>query len=67
MLTAPVGAVRPYSVPSGPLVTSTCSMLNTSRLIEPMSRTPSTKMLPEVSKPRRLMLSPVFVLPFSPT
>ena len=49
---APVGAVRPYSVPSGPLVTSTCSILNTSRDTVPTSRTPSTKMLLEVSKPR---------------
>ena len=52
MLIAPVGALRPLSVPAGPLVTSTCSVLNTSRETEPRSRTPSTKMLLEVSKPR---------------
>ena len=52
MLIAPVGEVRPYSVPSGPLVTSICSMLKMSRETVPTSRTPSTKMLPEVSKPR---------------
>ncbi|MNO04611.1 hypothetical protein D3C81_2257090 [compost metagenome] len=67
MLIAPVGAERPLSVPAGPLATSTCSVLNTSREIEPRSRTPSTKMLLEVSKPRMKMLSPVLVLPFSPT
>ena len=32
-----------------------------------MSRMPSTKMLPEVSKPRMKIASPVLVLPFSPS
>ncbi|KAG1386770.1 hypothetical protein G6F60_014370 [Rhizopus arrhizus] len=65
-LMAPVGAERPLSVPAGPLVTSTCSMLNTSREIEPRARTPSTYRLLEVSKPRMNSASPVVVLPFSP-
>ncbi len=67
MLMAPVGALRPLSVPAGPFSTSTCSTLNTSREIEPRSRTPSTKMLLELSKPRMKSVSPVVVLPFSPT
>ena len=67
MLIAPVGALRPLSVPAGPFSTSSCSMLNTSRETEPRSRTPSTKMLLELSKPRMNKVSPVAVLPFSPT
>ncbi len=47
------------SVPDGPLTTSTCSMLNMSREIEPRSRTPSTKMLLGASKPRMKIESPV--------
>ena len=51
-LIAPVGALRPLSVPAGPFTTSIWSMLKTSREIEPTSRTPSTKMLLLVSNPR---------------
>ncbi len=65
-LTEPVGEPRPLSVPAGPLSTSICSRLKTSREIEPMSRTPSTKMELDVSKPRMKIASPVVVLPFSP-
>ena len=54
------------SAPAGPFTTSICSRLNTSRLIEPTSRMPSTKMLVWVSNPRMKMASPVCVLPFSP-
>jgi hypothetical protein len=38
--------------------TSTCSRLNTSRLIRPSSRTPSTNRLFDALKPRMLNMSP---------
>ncbi|MCY1457415.1 hypothetical protein D9M71_747150 [compost metagenome] len=41
-LIEPVGEPRPLSVPAGPFNTSICSMLKTSREMEPTSRTPST-------------------------
>ena len=59
MLMYPAALPRPTSVPVGPRKTSTCSRLNTSRLIRPSSRTLSTNRLFEALNPRMLNMSPV--------
>src|SRR5690606_19920202 len=63
--TYPPAPPRPLSA-AGPLTTSTCPGLQASRADLPESRTPSTKMLPLVLKPRRLKSFVLLPKPFSP-
>ena len=63
MLIVPPAEPRPPSVESEPRTIWTESTANTSRVCEARSRTPSTKMLPWLSKPRMKGRSPIGLPP----